>query len=313
MFWNSGVEDHGGVLMPAIVSHYLLAQRVYEALCELRPGLNLNHSAFVWGASGPDLFFCHRLLPCQPGRSLRSFGTRMHHAPADRMLNYLIGYALCERDDLVMSYALGFITHYAVDATAHPFVLYFSNVLSYLQPRKHPSVCHNELEAALDSIFLRMEQQGRHISSFPLQSAAPLEENVNRAIARVLQGYLLFEFGFCAAASEIVRAQQDWHHALKALYDPTGIKFHLIRRGEQLLGLPPLLSPMLRRDVPDLSNDPANFHRAQWFDPSTGKERRDTFPELTDQAEALSVSLIAQVLSGQKLTPEQCRASFSGK
>ena len=49
--------------MPAIVSHYLLAEKVRTALKEQKPHLALNSIAFTWGASGPDIFFCHRLLP----------------------------------------------------------------------------------------------------------------------------------------------------------------------------------------------------------------------------------------------------------
>ena len=51
--------------MPAIVSHYLLAERVMSDLSELMPDLDINRTAFIWGASGPDIFFCHRILPHQ--------------------------------------------------------------------------------------------------------------------------------------------------------------------------------------------------------------------------------------------------------
>ena len=51
--------------MPAIVSHYLLASKVYTGLSELRPDLELVRDAFIWGASGPDIFFCLTGFPDQ--------------------------------------------------------------------------------------------------------------------------------------------------------------------------------------------------------------------------------------------------------
>ena len=122
--------------MPAIVSHYLLAERVMSDLSELMPDLDINRTAFIWGASGPDIFFCHRILPHQKHRSLRTVSTKMHNTPPELILNYLADYARYKCDDIAMSYALGFVTHYAFDSLAHPFILYFAEIMSMRQPQK---------------------------------------------------------------------------------------------------------------------------------------------------------------------------------
>ena len=297
--------------MPAIISHYLLAERVMDEISHRHPGLFIHRNAYIWGASGPDIFFCHRLLPHQKGRSLHTYGTKLHSAPAHKMLNYLAAYARHVSSDICMSYALGFATHYAFDSTAHPFILYYSECMSKRQPRKHPSVCHNELESALDSILLRHDRR-QPISSFPLQSAAPLDREANEAAAEALQGYFLYAFGLGVYRSEIVRAQKDWHFGLAALNDRTGAKLRIISSAEKAVGLPPLLSPMFRRDFPDLSHDPANLKRSQWYDRASQRERTESFFDLTDQAQKLSVKLIEKLLSGQLLTPEDCPVTFSG-
>lgn len=297
--------------MPAIVSHYLLAHTVLEELSASLPELNINRNAFYWGASGPDLFFCHRMLPHQRGRSLHSFGSEMHNKPADKMLNYLVSYARRRKDDIAMSYALGFITHYAYDSTAHPFILYSADVMSYLHPEKHASVWHNQIESALDSIML-YARRGQTISHFKLQSAAALDREVNLSIAGALQGYLLYAFGCGTYVSEIVQAQKDWHFSLAALNDCYGVKYQIVSHAEKLIGLSPMLSPVFRRNCPDLSYDPANLQHAPWYNAFSGTEHTFSFPELTEQAEQLSLTLISAVLSGKALTPEQCFASFSG-
>ncbi len=297
--------------MPAIVSHYLLAERVRLSLKESCPQLDLHPTAFRWGASGPDIFFCHRLLPHQRGRSLRPIATRMHNTPAHTLLNYLVSYARHHQSDLLMSYALGFVTHYAFDSIAHPFILYFSDVMSYHHPEKHASVCHNEIEAALDTLFLLKERR-QLIASFPLQKAAPLSPAVNQAIANALQSYLLYAFDKRVYTSEIVQAQKDWHYGLAALYDSTGLKYHIIQNGERIVGLPPLLSPMFRRNMPDLSADPANLRHAPWFAAKEQAEHTDSFFDLVEQSERLSLRLSGILLSGHFLTADQCASSFSG-
>lgn len=298
--------------MPAIVSHVLLADKIYAELCGRCPRTDINYHAFIWGASGPDLLFTHALMPWNQQRSLRTYGTKMHRSPADVLLNYLLGYARVHDDALAMSYALGFITHYAYDAAAHPFILYFSDVMSCLQPRKSSSVCHNEIEAALDTIMLR-KNTGVRISRLKLSDMAPLDPPVNEAIAGALQSYLLFAFDRGAYRSELIRAQKDWHNSLAALNDRTGLKRQLIRQAERLVHLPPLLSPMFRRDYPVLSSDPANIKHAAWFDAAAGRERTESFFDLTAQAETHAAQLIDLALSGHRLPAELRKRSFAGK
>ncbi len=297
--------------MPAVISHYLLAERVCSALIDIRPQLRINHTAFLWGASGPDILFCHSMLPFQKQRSLREYGTKMHNEPADVLLNYLVSYAELTRDDIAMSYALGFVTHYAFDSLAHPFVLYFSEQMAYRQKGKHESVCHNEIEANLDSLFLRMEQRGK-ISRFRLSDAAPLDKAVNETIARALQGYFLWHYKKRVVESDFIQVQKDWHMGLALLNDRTGIKYRFVKSCERALGISPIASTLFRRDYPDIQNDYANMKHKEWFSAVDGREHTESFFDIADRAEEFSIELIADILSGKKLTSHQCKNKFSG-
>ena len=297
--------------MPAIVSHYLLAERVLHDLAQLLPDVDIDRTAFIWGASGPDIFFCHRILPHQKQRSLRTMSTKMHNTSPELILNYLVSYARLKCDDIAMSYALGFVTHYAFDSLAHPFILYSADVMSLFQPHKHSSLCHNEIESALDSLMLRAER-GQRISDFRLQDAAPLDPVVNNAIAAAMQGALLYLYNKGAYKSEIYTAQKDWRRSLAALNDRHGLKYRFISHAEHLVGLPPLLSPIFRRNYPDISMDPANLQHNKWVDKATSAEHSESFFELADKAEELSIRLITRSLCGSRLTNDDCSASFSG-
>lgn len=297
--------------MPAIVSHYLLADRVYNILNDLEPKLDINRNAFIWGASGPDMFFCHGLMPYNKERSLHYYGLKLHNIPAAKMINYLVAYSRAKQDDIAMSYALGFVTHYVFDSIAHPFILYSAEVESYVHPHKQASTCHHELESVLDTLFLRKERN-KLISHFPLQSAAPIDPVVNISIAGLMQGYLLYEFGKGFYKSEIVKAQQDWHFSLAALNDPTGIKHSIIKTGEKIIGLSPMLSPVFRRDFPSIESDPANLKHIPWFHEQERSEHTESFFDLADQSEARSIELISKILSKKSLTDSDCPHTFSG-
>ena len=298
--------------MPAAVSHYLLAQRVYDALIEYQPQLDIDHTAFLWGASGPDIFFLHRVMPYQKGRSLKDYGTKIHNMSAEKIINYFISYARNNQNDTAMSYALGFITHYSFDSTAHPFIIYFSDIMEEMHPEKLNSVCHNEIEANLDSLFLRFEKKQK-ISEFKMQNTAPLKEKVNRVIANMWHGFILSYFGEDIKTDELVQVQKDWHNSLAMLNDRWSFKKHTVILGERILGISPVLSPIMRTAYPDLSFDYANMSHAEWKSKNDGKAHKENFFELADMAEEKALALISSVMTERLLSRNQCRDSFTGK
>lgn len=79
--------------MPAVVSHYIMSERLIDDIHEFYPSLKLNRTAFIWGGNGPDFFFCHRIMPWQRGKSYNKIGTLMHKMPAENILGYLVAYA----------------------------------------------------------------------------------------------------------------------------------------------------------------------------------------------------------------------------
>ena len=297
--------------MPAIVSHYVLAEKVRKRLERKYPDLVTNRKAFIWGASGPDIFFSHRLMPFSTKTSFSRLGSIMHNAPANDIINYLIVYAKKTPDAILMSYALGFITHYAFDSIAHPYILYCSSQMSCRYAEKPVSLCHHEMEAALDSLYLRRET-GMKVSDFRLQNAAPLDISVNYPIACVLCGILKELYKIKSSRTELVKVQKDWHNALLLIDDRTHIKRSVIRIVEDAVGIRPVLSPIFREDYPKLMPDYANVRHDIWFAEAEKKEHSESFFELAEQSGELALKLADHVLSGKLLKPDQCRASFSG-
>ncbi len=297
--------------MPAVVSHYLLAERVFSSLKIYEPHHKLNHTAFLWGAYGPDIFFSHRIMPWQKQKSLSYIAKKMHNMDADKILNYLMAYAENNRDNTAKSYALGFVTHYAFDSTAHPFIIYFSDIMKEIKPDFHTSICHNDIESNLDTLFLKYETS-KSINKFKIQQTSPIDSKVEKVIADMLHDFFL-SFGLGNIDQKIIiQAQRDWHNSLVLLNDSTGAKRHIVKFGEKFLHIPPMLSPIMRTPYPDLSFDYANMKHRDWYKYNNEKHNENFF-ELVDLSEELSLKLILILLSGQKLSHSQCLSTFTGR
>lgn len=144
--------------MPAAITHFLHSQRVLAETKQAEQS-TFSSEAFAWGAQGPDFFYCHRFLPWWRGQCLAGCGDRLHDAPPASTLASMWRYVREHPEDgYAKSYAQGFLCHYAADSVCHPFVEYWASRMAEENPPQTESVCHNEIESALDLIMLRSER-----------------------------------------------------------------------------------------------------------------------------------------------------------
>lgn len=311
--------------MPAVVSHYLLAERVIN---RLGPQIVADRNAFLWGANGPDIFFAHRVMPWQRQPSIAKISHIMHNGYAEPLLNYLYEYAAVNDDKSTLSYAYGFVTHYAFDSTAHPYIVSYADRMSQGEMVHLPlvgraneqiadgiklsSVYHNKLESELDTIFLKHELN-IPIHKFRLENACPEDTDAYQKVAEILSAYLV-DSGIYPEIQdyEIVRAQLDWRRCVFLLNDKYSVKRTAIRGLEHLLHIPPLVSVFMRNVDIEYGEDPMNLEHRPWMAPSDGTMHTDSFLELADIAEKKSLYLINKLRCGEMLTRTDCFDGFSG-
>ena len=130
--------------MPAPYTHHLVARKAYVALPrDLKTKIH-SLPLYFFGAQGPDFCFFYRSL----NPKAKNLGSHLHRGggfPAFCVLK-----ALAPRDPQILSYALGYITHYAADSTFHPYV--------YATTGNSP-LRHSRLENILD---IRFKRQAAH-------------------------------------------------------------------------------------------------------------------------------------------------------
>lgn len=282
--------------MAAFCMHYLFASDLMPDVSKLVPGVTIERDAVFWGTQGPDVFFFHRALPTMPGKSLRSVGSRLHRASPAAIFTALWEFWDSSRHNRppLASYLAGFLMHYALDRTLHPFV--FAQQREWIaahQARYLPSIVHNRIETNLDVILLREK-------GFPKGNAFPhvgtLAENegwflcwgemYSHLVSKVLSETYTKET-LQKVFSDTIRVQ-------RSLYDPRGSKRRTAVLLEGILpGAPPALSTLIRTPEAQTDWDYANAEKRAWVHGDhPGENHRESVFELYDRALADARMLI---------------------
>ena len=276
--------------MPACLTHHLFAKNV---LSELREQKGLNLCAYYWGAQGPDFLFCHRYFPWMRGKSLSHYGSQLHDSPPSKTLSAMRDFVRHHDDPAYRSYVYGFLCHYSLDSTAHPYVNALAEKLLEVREHETQTTMHGEVEAALDAIVLRSET-GKLPSEVSLGSMYPKNEVVQRRIAKLYRDVLSQVYGEEVAEEELLRAAKDAHFVFSALTDRTGLKkkvFDVIENGRPHLVASHFV-PLVERDDVDY----ANIQQEEWI---AGNQRsRQNFFELMGEAMGVAKTLISNFDEG---------------
>ena len=133
--------------MPSTYAHRRFGANVLEHLPdELRAQLEQNRELYDIGLHGPDLLFYYHAAKSNPVGAL---GNAMHEEPGRVFFDRARRVVHCEADrDAALAYALGFVCHFALDSTCHPYVEQFT---------RESGVTHCEIETEFDNMLLRRD------------------------------------------------------------------------------------------------------------------------------------------------------------
>lgn len=271
--------------MPACLTHTYFAKAVAQSLRET--GLE-NTPEYIWGAQGPDFLFCHRYFPWMKGRSLKEYGSRLHSEVKPSVtFSAMREFLSRHRDPGYRAYVTGFVCHYALDSTAHPYVNALATELAAQRPWETVNTMHGEVEASLDAIILRRET-GMLPSQVNVKQMFPKNESAQRRIAKLYQAVLLSACGEDVPEGELLRATNDAHFVFSLLNDRTGLKRQVFQRVEK--GKPSLVTSHIVPITEEDGVDFANIQHSPWGDPPS----KQSFFDLFDQAAELAKQLITR-------------------
>lgn len=281
--------------MPALISHYLHAERALDVYLKHGGGPPVDRDAFLWGAQGPDFLFSEMPLPWRKMYGLRKYGQRIHKENPLPVFNALRDYSVQNADDeIVRSYLLGFLCHYSFDRTAHPFIYAQIASLKDWYPRCREPLLHCQIETSLDVVLLRYER-GELPTEFNLKKAYPRNCVVQSRIAEIYSFLLEKVYGRNVSVKSIMNAEKDCRFLTGLQNDKTGLKKQLLRYFEKKRGRY-LLSCLFRGVAEDEDFDYANILASPWSWPAGDKEKRtDSFLKLFEDSVQESVWFMRQV------------------
>ena len=133
--------------MPSTYAHRRFGADVLVQLPrELREKITPYRPLYDMGLHGPDLMFYYRALQSNPVNRL---GNAMHEQPGRVFFTRARGVVNTARNkNAALAYALGFVCHFALDSTCHPFVEQFT---------RESGVTHCEIETEFDNMLLRRD------------------------------------------------------------------------------------------------------------------------------------------------------------
>lgn len=280
--------------MPATVTHYLHAVSVLSA-----PGGSFTQDictpAFLLGAQGSDFLYFHRILPIVwRGKSRRDLGIKLHRIKADCLFSSFARYLAAHPNAReARSYAMGFLCHYALDSTAHPFVYAMQKALIERDHiRRNGIFVHNRIESAIDVILLneRCRERG---NDFNFDKALTTDRQIIRACADIVSHAVAELTGEQLPTAVFERGFDDFRALQRFSRDPHGVKYRLIRGIERVAFLPRSLSTFVRTSAADRSFDYMNAAAGEWQNPYSPDDepKRLTFDEIFDQSVGFATDL----------------------
>lgn len=298
--------------MPAVLSHYFQSLDVIELL--KKENIKVNKDAFVFGGQGPDFLYFHRLSPIQLGRSQRKIGVKLHETDIDKTLSVMSEYLLQYPDDnIVLSYVLGFISHYALDRDAHPYVYAVQEAIIEAEHIKYRGFfVHCRIEHSLDVIMLRDRLQ-LNGSQFNATKILTNDMEIITAQAKLMLYVINRLYGENTISErQLINAFRDMRSNLKLLHDPFLIKRTIFAGLEKLLHTGPAVTCAIRPLMEDGLWDYANVEKAVWYNPyNKDKERDDSFFEIVEKSASDSDIMIRKLL--ENIKNHNCNVNFTGK
>lgn len=261
--------------MPDPVVHVSFGREVLASLPnEVRDAI--TPVPYTFALFGPDVWFLYKPL----GRH-ESRGRRMHTTAPGLFLMSLLrraGTSACRQE--LFSYLAGFCCHYALDSTAHPYVIHLT-ADKFVFPRSHMS-----LEHALDACVMRRD--GFWGESHPVTDRYFPRLRLPDAMRDDLDAVYKSVYGWTDCWKDINRSCLRYRLCFRIMENPRGLAARLAR-----LTKVPVLCSLMYSESFFHGRDPENEEHRTWhhpFDPTIVSG--ESFPELREKARQFAVSVI---------------------
>ncbi len=216
--------------MPDLTTHYLFGEKVYSDLNEdIRVLIDKHRNVFNVGLQGPDLLFFHNVIksPFSNKSPLPKIGSRMHTEYVKEVLNYMKLYIATldfpsTEHDILSAYYLGYICHYFLDKTVHPYVYFLVDKIRARFPKETETSVHVKIESEIDAILFN-HLKNMPINQFSVKNTLSVSTVAKNIIGKMYSDMLRELFDTEVEIFEIMKCFDDLINASRLFYDKSKV------------------------------------------------------------------------------------------
>lgn len=258
--------------MPGFITHYTFGKAALKKLPYnyVKDSIKKNIEVYNLGLQGPDIFFYFAGYPLI---SKKNIGSMLHTKNIKKFFKELARTIIhCKNDDekeIMAAYTAGFLGHYSLDKTCHPYVYYKSG---YKDIREKNNMKYHEkhvcLESDIDNVIAKKRLKKsfsdinyRNLVKLDKEQLMAVSELLNRACNRCYKGIRFNRF-----ISKMVI--KNFGVLIGFFNDRKGRRFKIINKIERLFMGCGFVSPLINGDFYNCHfNDPLNLKKNLWFNP----------------------------------------------
>lgn len=267
--------------MPSGYLHYRCA-RDAAATANLRIPQQI---AFSLGTQGPDPLFTLGIFPLRLSSKSKPYGKMLHTTRTGRFLTALCTLAH-DRGPICQAYAMGFLTHYALDATVHPYVYAHS-----VDPKGgYSSPLHMRLEKHWDALYYWRDG----LKGTPVAMPGVIEAKAHwPVIASLWADAIAAVYPVHVAKEEILEALESTASANRLTHSAHGIKYGLMFFIERVILRKPYMITAQMTPRRPMRGDIENTSHRPWHPPAEpSRTRQEGLGELLATATARASELL---------------------
>lgn len=263
---------------------------------EVRNLVDRHRDVFLIGTMGPDPYFGDA-MPKPLFRPCRTdFAEKLHKSDMREVFSAM--FPLAEKNDVLAAYTLGFLCHFLLDTTAHPYI-----------EARFAGKPHTPSEIQMD--LMMTDRAGR--KDVPLSPRHFYQTKDLAELDSFHTGlvHTLFQVEPSSATGVFTRSFHKWILINTLSYDPKNPKYHFFGVLERLFHHPGAITGYLVSHHAD-PFDRLNLAHAAWRAPwDESSERNESFCDLFDQAVQEAPQLLNIALDAvQTGNPEQALAAI---
>ncbi len=284
--------------MPDVLTHIIYGDRTLEKVRET-DYLSLTREMINWfhlGSQGPDLFFYYKFYtPKRISRKGYLIGKKLHEEECGDVIIDALRLIHSRIDDptftsTAIPYIAGYISHFAVDRNAHPYIRYRSECVS---PRANE---HHRFEVIVDALMAK-EVFGDDVRKLRIHEKIYVGKELSEPIISIYRHIFRHHFSgeFAGMGRDVMNgAYRDTLLFLKLKFSPLGLPHIIADVADALTAFRYRFSSYFPPRKIDFKKDYMNESHSEWCYPcKSGKERHESLYDLLNKGIEEGAHMIA--------------------